>query len=64
MKAGIYIRVSTAQQEDGTSLGTQLERCRAEAERMGYAVDEGFVWCDTRRGQFHDQQHLGAARQG
>ena len=25
MEAGIYIRVSTTQQEDGTSLGTQLD---------------------------------------
>ena len=51
MKAGIYIRVSTAQQEDGTSLGTQLERCRAKAERMGYAVEDRFVWSDTRSGE-------------
>lgn len=34
----IYCRVSTRGQEDGTSLDTQEERCRSEAEARGYVV--------------------------
>ena len=52
MKAGTYARVSITQQADkGTSLATQLERCRAKAERMGYTVEDEFVWSDTRSGE-------------
>lgn len=45
-RAAIYARVSTDEQVDGTSLGTQLSRCRAYALAQGWAlggeyVDEG-----------------------
>ena len=46
MKAILYIRVSSAEQVDGTSLSTQEATCRAWCEREGYEVaavfrDEG-----------------------
>jgi DNA invertase Pin-like site-specific DNA recombinase len=46
IRAGIYARVSTAEQVDGTSLGTQVDRCRAHAIAQGWEVvsewiDEG-----------------------
>ena len=50
MNAGVYVRVSTTQQEDGTSIATQMERCRGNAVGMGYAVKDEFVWPDTRSG--------------
>ena len=50
MKAGIYLRVSTSQQEDGTSLGTQEERCRAAAKQLSYDVQEEFVWRESWTG--------------
>lgn len=45
-RAAVYARVSTAEQVDGTSLSTQVERCRAYIESQGWAlageyVDEG-----------------------
>ena len=50
MKAGIYLRVSTSQQGDGTSLETQEELCRAMAKQMGYDVHEEFVLRETWTG--------------
>ena len=45
MKAGLYLRVSTEQQAQGTSLETQEAECRAEAVRLEYqVVDEAVVW--------------------
>ena len=46
MKAAIYCRVSTSQQEDGTSLETQQIRCRLAAEKMGYEVPSEFIWAE------------------
>ncbi len=45
-RAAIYARVSTLEQVDGTSLATQVERCRAYVESQGWSlagelVDEG-----------------------
>jgi site-specific DNA recombinase len=37
-RAAVYVRVSTAKQEDGTSLQTQEAECRAYAADHGYAV--------------------------
>lgn len=37
-RAAIYVRVSTAGQEDGTSLETQEAACRAHAVQQGYEV--------------------------
>lgn len=39
-RAIIYIRVSTEEQVENFSLGTQEEKCRAEAEKRGYDVIE------------------------
>ena len=38
MKAVIYARVSSAKQEDGTSLDSQFEACKAHAKKLGYTV--------------------------
>src|SRR5688500_17301407 len=47
----IYIRVSSALQEDeGTSLATQEERCRAYAVERGYTVDEAHVYREVHTG--------------
>lgn len=43
-RAAIYVRVSTPGQEDGTSLETQEEECRARAEALGYCVDGQHVF--------------------
>jgi hypothetical protein len=46
--AAIYVRVSTAgQEQDGTSLRTQGNACRAHATDRGYVVDEAHVYRDT-----------------
>src|SRR5215212_8442661 len=42
-RAAIYCRVSTSKQEDGTSLDTQEQRCRAHAAELGYTVVETMV---------------------
>jgi site-specific DNA recombinase len=39
-RAAVYVRVSTAGQEDNYSLPTQEERCRAYAAEHGYTVAE------------------------
>src|SRR5688572_7295320 len=50
-RAAIYVRVSTsAQEEDGTSLDTQEQRCRAYALAYGYAIDEQHVYRETFSG--------------
>ncbi len=46
-RAAIYIRVSSAGQEDNTSLGTQEQDCRAYATRQGWMVSE--VYQDVHR---------------
>src|SRR5215212_7377518 len=43
MRTAIYCRVSTSKQEDGTSLDTQEQRCRAHAVGLGYTVVETHV---------------------
>jgi site-specific DNA recombinase len=50
-KVGIYCRVSTvAQEEDGTSLDTQEERCRQYAIDKGYQVDEQHMYREVHTG--------------
>jgi site-specific DNA recombinase len=50
-KVAIYCRVSTlAQEEDGTSLDTQEERCRHYAIAQGYQVSEQHVYRETYSG--------------
>src|SRR5689334_15488480 len=49
--AAIYVRVSTAaQEEDGTSLDTQEEQCRRYASAQGYEVDEAHVYREVFTG--------------
>lgn len=49
--AAIYIRVSSAgQEQDGTSLDTQLERCRAYAAASGLTVEENHIYREVHTG--------------
>ena len=51
MLAGIYVRVSTEQQEAmGTSLATQERRCREAAVLAGHTISEDHVWRETASG--------------
>ena len=63
MKAGIYVRVSTSQQEDGTSPETQEARCRLAAEMAGYEVDPGSVWREQWTAIELDRPKLNEVRQ-
>ena len=60
--AGIYARLSSAQQEDGTSLETQVERCEAKARELGYTVEERFIWRETQTGIIIERAVLDKAR--
>ncbi|MBA2451955.1 MAG: recombinase family protein [Chloroflexia bacterium] len=61
-RAAIYVRVSTTnQEEEGTSLSTQEERCRAFAAARDYGVIE--VFSDVHTGaQYRDRPGLSALR--
>lgn len=53
-RAAVYVRVSSAEQVEGTSLDTQRERCRAYAEGAGWTVvgtysDEGISGAKASR---------------
>ena len=58
MKAGLYLRVSTEQQAQGTSLGIQEADCRAEAERRGYQVVEEAVVRESYSGAYMQRPGL------
>lgn len=47
---GIYVRISTTQQEEGTSIETQIERCVEAAEARGYQVKSDLIYRDTWTG--------------
>ena len=50
-RAAIYVRVSShAQEEEGTSLGTQEARCRAHAEQHRYCVAEACIYREVHTG--------------
>jgi site-specific DNA recombinase len=50
-QAAIYCRVSTPrQEEEGTSLFTQEERCRAYGGEQGYGVDTSHVYIEVKTG--------------
>src|SRR3954452_11094845 len=50
-RAAIYVRVSSVgQEQDGTSLGTQEERCRAYAAEHGYTIDDADVYREVFTG--------------
>lgn len=51
MRAAIYSRVSSRQQEDGTSLETQEARCRLYARERGFTVTEPHVFRETYTGE-------------
>lgn len=55
--AAIYCRVSTpGQEEEGTSLQTQEERCRAYVEEHGYQLDEAHVYREVHSGAELDER--------
>src|SRR5436190_15226293 len=49
-RAAIYVRVSTASQEEGTSLESQEAACRAYAAEHGYDIDEARVYVEVHTG--------------
>ena len=62
-RVAIYTRVSSpGQEEDGTSLDTQLERCRLYAEQNGYQVVG--VYSEVFTGtEYRDRKELSALRE-
>ncbi|MFC2122116.1 recombinase family protein [Bacteroidota bacterium] len=64
MKAAIYCRVSTEDQErEGSSLQSQLEACKKLALDQGYEVPEGFTIMETYSGLSLDRPKLNEVRQ-
>ena len=64
MKAAIYCRVSTEDQErEGTSLQSQLDACKKLAQEKGYEVVEEFVTEETYSGLSIDRPKLNEVRQ-
>ena len=63
MRAGLYLRVSTARQRDlGTSLETQEAACRAAAGEAGYSVLDTHVFQDVYTGSTLDRPALSRLR--
>lgn len=62
LNAAIIARVSTGQQEDGTSLEIQLDRCIAKAESLGYVVHPDFTWREVWTGAELDRPVLDEVR--
>lgn len=59
MRAAIYCRVSTEDQErEGTSLDSQLEACLAKAKGLGYEVPSEFTISETYSGLSLDRPKL------
>ena len=54
-EAIVYARVSTAQQEDGTSLDTQADACLELAESLGYRVEKANILRDRGTGADSDR---------
>ena len=64
MRAAIYCRVSTEDQErEGTSLDSQLEACLKKADELGYEVPEDFIILETYSGLTLDRPKLPRLRQ-
>jgi len=64
MKAAIYCRVSTEDQErEGTSLQTQLEACLEKAHELGYEVPPEFIFRETYSGLTLDRPILNELRE-
>ncbi len=64
MRAAIYCRVSTEDQErEGTSLDSQLEACLEEAHELSHEASEGFSLLETYSGLTLDRPKLAQLRQ-
>jgi len=64
MKAAIYCRVSTEDQErEGTSLDSQLRACLKRAHELGYDVPEEFIILETGSRLTLDRPKLNQIRQ-
>ena len=64
MRAAIYCRVSTEDQErEGTSLDSQLEACLKKAHELGYEVPEEFIILEIYSGLTLDRPKLPRLRQ-
>jgi len=64
MRAAIYCRVSTEDQErEGTSLQSQLKACLNKAHELGYEVPEEFIILETYSGLTLDRPKLPKLRQ-
>ncbi len=64
MKAAIYCRVSTDNQEaEGTSLGSQKEACLKKAQELGYETNEDHTILETYSGLTLDRPKLDQLRQ-
>ena len=64
MKAAIYCRVSTENQEqEGTSLDSQLEACLKKAKELGYETNEDYSVLETFSGLTLDRPKLSQLRQ-
>ena len=64
MKAAIYCRVSTEDQErEGTSLQSQQEACLKKAQELGYIVPAGFIILETYSGLSLNRPKLDQLRQ-
>lgn len=63
--AAIYTRVSTGNQEiEGTSLGSQEDRCREYAASQGYTVDEAHLYVEVHTGiELWERPQLTAVRE-
>ncbi len=64
MKAAIYCRVSTEDQErEGTSLDSQLKACQDKAQELGYEIREEYTIRETYSGLTLDRPKLDQLRQ-
>jgi site-specific DNA recombinase len=64
MKAAIYCRVSTEDQErEGTSLDSQLEACQGKAQGLGYEISDKYTVRETYSGLSLDRPKLAQLRQ-
>lgn len=58
----IYVRVSTNQQVEGTSLETQIDQCKAAAFERGYQVNPEFIVRDSWTGDEIERPALDGLR--
>lgn len=64
MKAAIYCRVSTDNQEaEGTSLDSQLKACQDKAQELGYEISKKYTIRETYSGLSLDRPKLNEVRQ-